>query len=55
LLTVDEEKRPNIEHVLRYPIVRAELDKILKDFIPITYEYPTASGAHRVLEQIVEI
>jgi len=41
--------------VLRYPIVRAELDNILNDFIPQTFNYPTAITAHKVLEQIVEI
>ncbi len=55
MLTVDEQKRPTIEQVLRHPIVRAELDNILKDFMPLTFDYPTASGAHRLLEQIVEI
>jgi len=41
--------------VLRYPIVRAELDNILNDFIPQNFNYPTAITAHKVLEQIVEI
>ena len=41
--------------MLRYPIVRAELDNILNDFIPQTFNYPTAITAHKVLEQIVEI
>jgi hypothetical protein len=41
--------------VLRQPIIRAELDNILKDFIPLTFNFSTAPGAHRVLEQIVEI
>jgi hypothetical protein len=47
--------RPNIEQVLRHPLVRAELDNILKDFIPLTYNYPTAISTHLVLEQLVEI
>ena len=54
-LTLDQESRPNIEKLLRYPIVRAELDNILKDLIPLTYEYPTALSTHLVLEQVIEI
>ncbi len=41
--------------MFRYPIVRAELDNILNDFIPQTFNYPTAIIAHKVLDQIVEI
>ena len=41
--------------MLRYPIVRAELDNILNDFIPQTFNYPTAITANTVLEQIVDI
>ena len=41
--------------MLRHPLVRAELDNILKDFIPLTYNYPTALSTHPVLEQVVEI
>jgi hypothetical protein len=51
LLTAD----PDIEKALREPIVRAELDKILNYFIPLTYVYSTAVSAHKVLEKIVEI
>jgi hypothetical protein len=40
---------------MRQPIVRAELDNILNDFIPLTYKYSTAHSAHKLLEQIVEI
>ena len=47
--------RPNIEQVLRHPLVRAELDNILKDFIPLTYIYQTALSTHLVIEQVVEI
>jgi hypothetical protein len=54
-LILDQTMRPNIEKVLRYPIVRAELDHILKDLIPLTYEYPTALSTHLVLEQVIEI
>lgn len=36
LLTLDQSKRPKIEQVLRYPIVRAELEYILNDFLPLT-------------------
>ena len=54
-LILDQTKRPNIEKILRYPIVRAELDHILEDFIPLTYEYPTALSTHLVLEQVIEI
>jgi hypothetical protein len=41
--------------VLRQPIVRAELDNILNDFIPLTYKYSTALSTHKLLEQIVEV
>jgi hypothetical protein len=41
--------------VLRYPIIRRELDNILKDLIPLTYDYPTALSTHLVLEQVIEI
>ena len=41
--------------MLRHPLVRAELDNILKDFIPLTYNYKTALSTHPVLEQVVEI
>jgi hypothetical protein len=41
--------------VLGQPIIRAELDSIIKDFIPYTYEYSTAPIAHKLLEQIVDI
>jgi hypothetical protein len=48
-------RRPSIEQILRYPIVRAELNNILNDFLPLTYDYPTAMTAHLVLEQMIEI
>ena len=54
-LTLDPILRPSIEKVLRYQIVRNELDNILKDLVPLTYNYPTAMSAHLVLEQVVEI
>jgi hypothetical protein len=41
--------------VLRQSIVRAELDNILNDFIPLTFDFSTAPSAHQVLEQIIEI
>ena len=40
---------------MRYPIVRTELGNILKDFVPLTFNYPTAMSAHLVLEQVIEI
>lgn len=49
-LTLDQNFRPNIEKILRFPLVRAELDIILIDLIPLTYNYPTSLGAHLVLE-----
>ena len=55
LLTVVQDSRPTIEQVLRQPIVKAELEKIVEDFIPLTFNYATAVTAHKVLEQIVEI
>jgi hypothetical protein len=48
-------RRPSIEQILRYPIVRAELNNILNDFVPLTFDYPTAMTAHLVLEQVIEI
>jgi hypothetical protein len=38
LLNFQQKSRPSIELVLRQPIIRAELDNILNDFIPLTYE-----------------
>jgi hypothetical protein len=55
LLIFNQENRPTIEQVLRLPIIKAELDKILNDFVPLTYEFTTARSAHKVIEQIVEI
>ena len=55
LLTFEQSKRPTIENVLRQPILRAELDNILNDLKPLTYEYSTANSAHKILEQIVDI
>jgi hypothetical protein len=54
-LILDYKTRPNIEKILRYPIVRAELDNILKEWISLTYVYETAVIAHPVLEQVIEI
>jgi serine/threonine protein kinase len=54
-LNTDPDKRPTIEQVLRHPLVRAELTNILNDFLPLTYNYPTAMSAHHVLEQVIEI
>jgi hypothetical protein len=48
-------RRPSIEQILRYPIVRAELNNILDGFLPLTYDYPAAMTAHLVLEQVIEI
>jgi len=41
--------------VVRHPKVRGELENIMKDFIPLTFEYSTAPAAHKVLGQVVEI
>ncbi len=41
--------------MLRLPIIREEVDNIIKDFTPLTYEYSTASSTHKLLEQIVDI
>jgi hypothetical protein len=41
--------------VLGQPIIREELDNIIKDFIPLTKEFTTAPSAHKLLEQIVDI
>jgi serine/threonine protein kinase len=49
-LTLDQINRPNIEKILRYPLIRAELDNIFNDLIPLTYNYSTALSAHLVLE-----
>ena len=55
LLTFEQDDRPTIKQVLRQPIVRAELDNILNDLKPLTYEYSTANSTHKILEQIVDI
>jgi serine/threonine protein kinase len=54
-LDTDPDKRPTIEQVLRHPLVRAELTNILNDFLPLTYNYPTAMTAHLLIEQVIEI
>jgi serine/threonine protein kinase len=54
-LNTDPESRPNIEQVLRYPLVRKELENILNDLVPLTYDYSTAMSTHLVLEQVIEI
>jgi serine/threonine protein kinase len=55
-LNTDPESRINIEQILRYPPIRAELDNILKDLVPLTYNYSTATtSTHLVLEQVIEI
>jgi hypothetical protein len=33
----NKESLPNIEKVLRLPIIRRELDNILNDLLPLTY------------------
>jgi hypothetical protein len=49
-------RRPSIEQILRYPIIRAELNNILNEFVPLTLDYlTTAMTAHLVLEQVLEI
>ncbi len=55
LLNRDWESRPTIKKVLRYPLVRAELDNIFKDFLPQTENYALATNAYRVLYQILNI
>ena len=37
-LNTDPESRINIEQILRYPPIRAELDNILNDLLPLTYD-----------------
>ena len=57
-LNTDPGSRPNIEQVLRYPLVRAELDNIWKDFDSLkrlTKNEQTASSSNLVLERVVEI
>ncbi len=41
--------------MLRQPIIRAELDNILNDFTPLTFDLETADSAHKIMKQIVEI
>jgi len=55
LLNRDPKSRPSIEKVLRYPLVREELGNILRDLLPLTYNYQTATSVHLVLEQVLEI
>jgi hypothetical protein len=47
--------RPTIEQVLRYPLIKQELGNILKDLLPLTYDYSTAMSTHLILEQVIEI
>jgi serine/threonine protein kinase len=54
-LNTDPESRPNIEQILRYPLIKAELGNIFKDLVPLTYNYSTATSGHLVLEQVIEI
>jgi hypothetical protein len=51
----NKESLPNIEKLLRKPIIRRELDNILNDFVPLTYDYLTAMDTHLLLEQVIEI
>jgi serine/threonine protein kinase len=37
-LNTDPESRINIEQILRYPPIRAELDNILNDLLTLTYD-----------------
>lgn len=39
MMSEEPSQRPSIEKVLRNPIVKDELDNILNDFIPLTYQY----------------
>ena len=41
--------------ILRYPLVRAELENILKEFLPLTFEYSSGIKVHPVLYQVIEI
>jgi serine/threonine protein kinase len=36
LLTLEQSNRPNIMQVLQFPLIKAEIDKIMSDFIPLT-------------------
>ena len=54
-LITDPETRPNIEKILRYPLIKAELGNIMNDLLSLTYDYPTAMTAHLLLEQVVDI
>ena len=36
LLTLEQSDRPNIIQVLQFPLIKAEIDKIMSDFIPLT-------------------
>ena len=36
LLTLEQTNRPNIMQVLQFPLINAEIDKIMSDFIPLT-------------------
>ena len=36
LLTLEQSDRPNIMQVLQFPLIKAEIDKIMSDFIPLT-------------------
>jgi hypothetical protein len=51
----DPEKRPTIEYLLRYPLIRSELDNIMEYLLPLTHDHTTAVRGHLLLEQVVEI
>ena len=55
LLQPDQSQRLTLEQLFRYPLIRAELNKIMNDFIPLTYSYSTSEKAHMVLEKVIEI
>ncbi len=38
--------------MLRQHIIRAELDNILRDFTPLTFDLETADSAHKIMKQI---
>ncbi len=53
-LNTDPESRPTVVNLLKHPLVKTELGKILNDFLPLTYNYATAMRAHLVLEQVID-
>ena len=54
LLMIQPQKRITIEQFLRSPIIVRELEKMIADFIPLTFDYKTSRFGHTLLEKIIQ-